>query len=123
MTELPRTVTLPTHDAGDVTLPEPAWCNGHEAAVPQYRADLTHYGPEQTLAFREQPVLTVLLAQAPCSETVPHVTGLYVELHQVMVTLDPAGVDELAATLVEHAAVLRSWARVLASTIAGEARR
>lgn len=38
------TVTLPTLDCGDVTVPCPEWCTGH-LARPEYRRDITHNGP------------------------------------------------------------------------------
>ncbi|MDX2703964.1 hypothetical protein PV350_13990 [Streptomyces sp. PA03-6a] len=118
-----RTVTLPTRDAGDVTLPEPAWCAGHPQPRPEYEADLTHYGPEQPLAFGDEQLYTVVLAQNPRALIAPRVTRVYVEQTSWAANLDPAGLDDLAAAMVEHAAILRSWARVLASVLAKEGER
>lgn len=38
----PRTVTITTFDHGEVTVPEPAWCVGHEWQPNPHRADITH---------------------------------------------------------------------------------
>lgn len=38
------TVTLDTFDHGDVTVPEPTWCAGHEWQPNPHRADITHNG-------------------------------------------------------------------------------
>lgn len=39
-----RTVTLQTVDHGELTVPEPAWCLGHEGEPVGYRADICHKG-------------------------------------------------------------------------------
>ncbi|MFE9432175.1 DUF6907 domain-containing protein [Streptomyces sp. NPDC006640] len=38
------TVTLQTTDRGEVTVPEPAWCTGHDDEYVGYLADVTHNG-------------------------------------------------------------------------------
>lgn len=38
------TVTLQTIDQGDATVPEPAWCTGHDDEPVGYLADITHNG-------------------------------------------------------------------------------
>lgn len=38
------TVTLQTTDHGEVTVPEPAWCTGHDDEYVGYLADVTHNG-------------------------------------------------------------------------------
>jgi hypothetical protein len=43
-----RTVILDTIDHGEVTLPEPAWCIGHDDDPVGYLADITHNGPAIT---------------------------------------------------------------------------
>lgn len=42
------TVTLQTLDQGEVTVPEPAWCVGHDNEIVGHLADLTHNGPAAT---------------------------------------------------------------------------
>ncbi|MFJ5728780.1 DUF6907 domain-containing protein [Streptomyces paradoxus] len=37
-------VTLQTLDQGDVTVPEPTWCLGHDDEPVEHRADITHNG-------------------------------------------------------------------------------
>ncbi|MGW2169015.1 DUF6907 domain-containing protein [Streptomyces sp. NPDC001705] len=72
MTE-PRTITVPTVDHGDVTVPEPFWCTGHHPPG-GYRADLAHEGEELALVV-ETPchgplrALSAALYQAPFSST------------------------------------------------------
>ncbi|MEV2228408.1 hypothetical protein AB0H69_07485 [Streptomyces phaeochromogenes] len=119
MTE-PRTVTLLTLDAGEVTLPEPSWCAGHENHAPVHRVDLTHYGHEQHLNFDGETLWTVLLGQSPFA-TIPRyrALGLYIEQGGLAATLDPAALDQLAAALVEHAVILRTRARELSVLLGG----
>ncbi|MGP4048762.1 DUF6907 domain-containing protein [Streptomyces sp. 2A115] len=38
------TVILQTGDHGEVTVPEPAWCTGHDGELVGYLADITHNG-------------------------------------------------------------------------------
>lgn len=111
------TVTLHTLDAGRVTLPEPSWCTGHDGQQPEYRADLNHTGPEHQLAFGDVPLWEAMLSQHPCGRG-PRQTGLYVAQLGYARTLDPAGLDALAAALVEHAGALRHLARDLAVLLA-----
>lgn len=68
-----RTVTVPTIDHGDVTVPEPFWCVGHHPPG-GYRADLAHEGEELALVVETPchgPVraLSAALYQAPFSST------------------------------------------------------
>lgn len=108
-----RTVNLPTIDIGPVTVPEPAWCAGHEP-VPQYRVDIHHMGPERPLTFQGEPLGSAYLVQAPYgAQTFREPLG-HVSLMLEGASLDPAGLDELAAALVDHAATIRRLARELA---------
>jgi hypothetical protein len=116
----PRTVTLPTEDHGDVTLPEPSWCAGHADHRPDsYRVDLTHKGPEHRLHHQGQLLWTVFLGQAPCATAPDHRgVGLYVEQSSYALTLDPNGLYDLAATFETHADRLRALADQLAAILA-----
>ncbi|MGW0632431.1 DUF6907 domain-containing protein [Streptomyces sp. NPDC002758] len=40
-----RTVTLQTIDHGEITIPEPDWCLGHDGEPVGYRSDVVHKGP------------------------------------------------------------------------------
>ncbi|MER7963586.1 DUF6907 domain-containing protein [Streptomyces ardesiacus] len=65
------TVTLQTIDQGEVTVPEPAWCVGHDHEQVVHLADLTHTGPSATAGavtarYGRIPVLEdVHITQAP----------------------------------------------------------
>ncbi|MGJ5834190.1 DUF6907 domain-containing protein [Streptomyces ossamyceticus] len=113
------TVTLATLDRGDVTIPEPAWCAGHDPHVPVHFVDLTHYGPEHAFTFEGEDLYAVMLVQAPHSESASRTTGVYVEQSGYAHTLDPAGLEALAARFVEQAEQLRQHARELAAILAG----
>lgn len=115
----PRTVTVPTLDHGPVTIPEPAWCIGHEGLHPEYRVDLDHRGPTLELDFGDHGLWNALLVQAPFVTLSSRETGIHVEQLGYAKTLDPAGLDALADALVEHAAQLRTLARQLSTLLAG----
>ncbi|MEU1556929.1 hypothetical protein ABZ517_30110 [Streptomyces scabiei] len=117
----PRTVTLATVDHGDVTVPEPAWCAGHDDHVPVHRSDLTHYGPETTLAFRGTVLHRFLIGQAPYAALDTRELCGYLLQEEYAVSITPADLDAFAAALVEHAAVLRHQARELSVLLAGGA--
>lgn len=112
-----RTVTLPTADHGDVTLPEPSWCVGHESMPGDLRADILHQGPEIVLQFHGRIIGDAGLVQSPFAELTSCEPGVSVSL--LGQTLNPAGLDQLAAALVEHAQQLRHLARRLSVIIAG----
>ncbi|MCX4699546.1 hypothetical protein [Streptomyces sp. NBC_01373] len=117
MTE-PRTVTLPTDDHGDVTLPEPAWCAGHPDPHPEYRTDLTHYGPEHRLTFNGQQLYTLMLSQSPLAERTSREVCAYVEQSGYAGSLDPVGLYDLAAALDGAADQMRAFADQLAAVLA-----
>jgi hypothetical protein len=115
----PRTVTLPTIDAGDVTIPEPSWCAGHADHRPDtYRVDLDHKGPEHRLTHNGERLWTAFLGQAPhASRPKARELGVYVEQGSYARTLDPASLYDLAATLDAHADRLRELADRLAALL------
>ncbi|KUL26630.1 DUF6907 domain-containing protein [Streptomyces regalis] len=114
-----RTVTLPTIDQGDVTLPEPSWCAGHPNPRPQYRTDLTHYGPEHRLTFNGEPLFALMLAQSPLSERASRNIEAYVEESGYTGSLTPAGLYDLAAALDQAADHMRVFADQMAALLAG----
>ncbi|MFF9285235.1 DUF6907 domain-containing protein [Streptomyces griseosporeus] len=69
----PATITVPTGDHGDVTLPEPFWCLG-EHEFEGYREDIEHRGEDVVLTVPtpchgEVPFTTLTLVQRPFSPT------------------------------------------------------
>ncbi|MFF7842832.1 DUF6907 domain-containing protein [Streptomyces ossamyceticus] len=116
-----RTVTLATIDHGDVTIPEPTWCAGHDAHVPVHRSDLTHYGPVTGLAFRGAVLHRFRIGQAPFAELDTRAVGGELLQESFAASVTPADLDAFAAALVEHAAVLRHQARKLAALLVGGA--
>lgn len=111
MTE-PRTVTLPTEDAGDVTMPEPSWCVGHAGhRSDTFRVDLDHKGPEHLLRHHGAVLWTAFLGQAPyASDPAAREVGVYVEQGAFARTLTATGLYDLAATFEAHADQLRELA-------------
>ncbi|MET7651539.1 hypothetical protein [Streptomyces sp. NPDC005486] len=112
MSTEPRTVTLQTEDHGDVTLPEPSWCRGHDDHSPtMYRCDIVHYGTETVLAYQGAALYRVMLAESPYA-TRPEQRAVVAYIEQADHTADftPAGLYDLAATLDTHADRLRDFA-------------
>ncbi|MYW50581.1 hypothetical protein GTY64_03680 [Streptomyces sp. SID8376] len=71
-----RTVILDTLDHGEVTVPEPAWCTGHDDDLVGYLADITHNGPVitadvLTARYGRTPILEARITQAPHGEIRP----------------------------------------------------
>ncbi|MFJ6437745.1 DUF6907 domain-containing protein [Streptomyces sp. NPDC091416] len=115
-----RTVTVPTLDCGDVTVPEPAWCTGHADQPVNALCDLGHRGPEHHIGTDEHPVFVAQLSQYPHGSG-PRDIHLYVETVAEAASLAPEGVEALAAVLAEAAAQLRPLALRLAVLRAEEA--
>ncbi|MFE9481476.1 DUF6907 domain-containing protein [Streptomyces spororaveus] len=115
----PRTVTVPTLDHGPVTIPEPAWCLGHHAQ-PEVLVDVHHTGTPHVVDYGGGTALRAELVAFPYGET-PVPASVHVELLVPDVTLDPPGLEGLAAVLVEQAAELRRLALRLAVLRAGGA--
>ncbi|TXS42917.1 DUF6907 domain-containing protein [Streptomyces sp. t39] len=107
-----RTVTVPTLDIGDVLVPAPAWCAGHDEA-PGLLVDLTHRGAEQLLGTNEFTVGMAQFTQHPYSPR-DRSTGLFIEPTGDPGTLGPSEADLYAAALVEAAGQVRQMARWLA---------
>lgn len=111
-----RTVTLPTIDHGDVTLPEPSWCAGHMTAPGDLRADILHQGPDVALVFRGQHIADAGLVQAPFAELTTREPRVSVSL--LGQSLDARAVYELAAALDTYADRLRTLADSLLVIVA-----
>ncbi|MDX3400077.1 DUF6907 domain-containing protein [Streptomyces sp. ME01-18h] len=109
------TITLPTIDHGDVTLPEPSWCVGHETDAGHQRVDLQHLGPDVALDFQGKRLMTSGLVQAPFgADTTPGISVFDIGV------LDARLVYQLAADLDAYADRLRSLADQLLVILAGE---
>ncbi|MFF0104518.1 DUF6907 domain-containing protein [Streptomyces hirsutus] len=122
MSTEPRTVTLPTIDHGDVTIPEPSWCIGHADYRPEYRADILHRGPDVTLTFRGHHITDACIVQGPFSTiNIPELCSSTpgVSISVIARTLDPVGLHELAAVLDGYADRLRDLADELSAVLAG----
>ncbi|WP_455360001.1 DUF6907 domain-containing protein [Streptomyces sp. SYSU K21746] len=113
-----RTVTVQTIDHGDVVLTCPAWCAGHDE-TPQYRIDISHFGPEMEFtAETSRGTVTTMIAafeQRPyIGDKFPGTAPLvWMGIDGDGYPSNPEQLDQLAATLVEHAAQLRHLAREL----------
>ncbi|KJY18398.1 MULTISPECIES: hypothetical protein [unclassified Streptomyces] len=112
-----RTVTVHTLDAGLITIPEPAWCLGHDGPR-DVLVDVHHSGPEHLVQYGGGTALRAELVEFPYGET-PVPVSVHVELSVPDVTLDPPGLEGLATVLDEQAAELRRLALRLAVLRAG----
>ena len=119
MTE-PRTVTVPTIDHGDVTIPEPSWCTGHDQARPEYLRDTGHAGTPNRLSYAGTELGVAKLVQNPLVEHSDRSVMVLVELGGDGLGLRSTELDDLAVILVDFAGTLRTLARQLASLNAGE---
>ncbi len=115
-----RTVTVPTIDQGDVTMPEPAWCAGHHDGRPEYRSDIGHRGPEHRADFCGYELSRAEFVQYPFGEHSDRSIGVHVEMGHLAHVLTPDELDELAAVLVDYAGKLRHLARQLSVLKAGD---
>lgn len=70
------TVTLQTRDRGEVTVPEPGWCTGHDDDTVGHFADITHNGahitaPIVTARYGPSNIMTAHISHAPHLELQP----------------------------------------------------
>ncbi|MET8172829.1 DUF6907 domain-containing protein [Streptomyces clavifer] len=110
----PRTVTVPTLDQGDITIPEPTWCTGHQDARPEYRSDIGHTGAPRTLVYEGAELGTAMLVQDPFAVHADRSTKVLVELGGNSASLDPVELEALAASLIGYADTLRELSLQLA---------
>ena len=117
-----RSITLPTIDHGEITLPEPSWCVGHADHEAGDRADILHRGPDVALVFRGHFITDAGLVQTPFSTAdIPELCSSTpgISVSPIGRTLDPASVYDLAAALDGYADRLRDLADQLARILAG----
>ncbi|MCY0962785.1 DUF6907 domain-containing protein [Streptomyces sp. H27-H5] len=109
---------MPTLDAGAVTVPEPSWCAGHAAEPLDYRADIHHAAPEHIVEYDMQALLSAELVEYPFGQH-PVPPSVHIEITIPGATMDPRGLEALAAVLTKQAAELRRLALRLAVLRAG----
>ncbi|MFE7229851.1 DUF6907 domain-containing protein [Streptomyces sp. NPDC057596] len=112
------TVTLQTLDHGEVTIPEPTWCKGHEGQMVGSLSDVSHEGPDvvasvDTRAGGEVVLLRANLTHAPYLEIEPESHPVvYVEALEAA-SVDATELRMVAARLAVYAGSLRDLARQL----------
>ncbi|MEV5353266.1 hypothetical protein [Streptomyces sp. NPDC052693] len=89
-------VTLQTVDRGEVTVPEPAWCVGHEGDPVSHFTDITHTGRTVALRFDGNRLMAARLSWAPFAQQQPEPHPL-VRVDDLPLGLDPQETRELAA--------------------------
>ncbi|MFE4701442.1 DUF6907 domain-containing protein [Streptomyces sp. NPDC056738] len=98
------TVTVQTLDSGEVTVPEPAWCLGHDDENVSYLADLTHNGarttaPLVTAKYGLAQIMHAYISHAPHAQQQPEPKPLLSFLLDGHGDLDPADGHNLARAL------------------------
>lgn len=118
------TVTLPTSDAGEITLPEPSWCTGHADHRPDTASvDLMHAGPQVELVHLGETLFSAQIVQSPCATPGgPALLGGRlpgVSVDPLGRTLNPAELYRLAAEVDAYAEQLRDLASDLDTVLSG----
>ncbi|MFI6856525.1 DUF6907 domain-containing protein [Streptomyces sp. NPDC050416] len=90
------TVTLQTEDRGEVTVPEPEWCVGHEGDSVGHFTDIGHAGEPVALEFDGRQLMVARLSWGPFSELRPEPYPV-VDVDELPAGLDPQETRELAA--------------------------
>lgn len=115
----PRIVHIDTLDHDLVTVRCPQWCNGTEHEAGGYRVDISHTSDDTDFTVDTDRgtvlLLSLSLEQRPFVEGAPG-TGVFVnvEINGDWHPHDVAGLDRLAARLVDIAGEVRAQARRLA---------
>lgn len=109
------TVTLQTLDQGEVTIPEPAWCEGHDGQLVGPLAEVSHDGRDfvatvDTASLGEVALLRANITHAPylVRQPEPHPVA-YVEALEA-VSVDAGELRMVAARLAVTAGRLRDLA-------------
>jgi hypothetical protein len=98
------TVTVQTLDHGEVTVPEPAWCLGHDDEYVGYLADVTHNGartvaPLVTAKYGLAQIMHAYISHAPHAQQQPEPKPLLSFLLDGHGDLDAADGHNLARAL------------------------
>lgn len=112
------TVTLQTLDHGEVTVPEPAWCLGHDGTDVGTMAEISHEGPDsfavvESADLGEVPLLKANLTQGPYLDREPELFPLLAVEGIEPASFNSAQLRAVAARLVVFAGHLRDEARQL----------
>jgi len=113
----PRTVHVNVLVTKALEIDEPAWCVApHEGA--QYKADITHNGPEVSASVEVRRglarFLTAWISQAPHSELAPEPLPLLaIEVGGDIINCDPDEVRDFTNLVRAHCNVLDQLAREL----------
>ncbi|MFI0139649.1 DUF6907 domain-containing protein [Streptomyces luteogriseus] len=118
MSTEPRTVVVPLLVTKTLEIEEPEWCAGRHGGHPEYKVDLTHYGPEHAIGANGIDLFRAMLAQTPYAERVTTDVVLYVEQQDLTGSYTPDEVEQLADALAESADQLRALGRELAAILA-----
>jgi hypothetical protein len=114
----PRTAVVNIFVTKPLEIDEPDWCAGHPDQRAEYKADISHDGPEHVMDSGGREVFRAFLTQAPFS-TVDRTVGLHVEVANLSGTHTPAEVEQLADDLTTAAVRLRALGRELARILDG----
>ncbi|WP_416983527.1 DUF6907 domain-containing protein [Streptomyces sp. T028] len=111
MTSAPRTVQVNVFVTKSLEIDEPDWCNGHDDDRAQYKADITHNGPEVAAVVdtRRGPAefLTAWISRAPFSELAPEPLPLLaIEVGGDIINCDPDEVRSFTNLVRAHCDVL-----------------
>lgn len=102
-------VAVDTLDHGRVTMPEPAWCTGHDELQAQMRVDTCHFSAETAAEYAGTEFLPVCFSQAPFSAVQPQVMGDVADFPG----MSPDEMRALAAEVAAHSGRLYSKANEL----------
>ncbi|WP_306186947.1 hypothetical protein [Streptomyces sp. MK5] len=100
---LPRMATVNVLVTRPLEIPEPEWCRGHRDDRAEFKADITHCGPETSATFETATgtytYLAAWISQAPYGEIRPEPEPLLaVEVDGDTVSMDPETVRAFTAT-------------------------
>lgn len=103
------TVTVDTLDHGRVTMPEPAWCEGHDELLVQRRVDTAHISAETAAEYAGIEFLPIRFSQAPFATVQSQVMGDVADFPG----MGPDGLRALAAVVAAYSGVVYSKANEL----------
>ncbi|MFE8944517.1 DUF6907 domain-containing protein [Streptomyces sp. NPDC007856] len=120
MSTEPRTATVNILVTKPLEIDEPDWCTGHRTDQAQFKPDITHYGPEHTIAANGIPVCRAMLSQSPfASSEENREVCLYVEECDFTGSYAPDEVEQLADAFTQAADRLRALGHDLSAALAG----
>ncbi|MFK0154645.1 DUF6907 domain-containing protein [Streptomyces sp. NPDC090493] len=117
MSTEPRTAIVNVLVVKALEIEEPDWCRGHDHPG-QHKVDISHDGPEHTIAPAGHDMFRAFISQAPFSSA-DRTTALYIDAVIEPAAYTPEEVEEFADALVDAAAQLRALSRQLARILDG----